>query len=429
MPFLAKPLVVGGRNSPLSQAQVLEVYEEIQRHHPTIKFKPLLIATTGDKDLKTSLRTMNKTNFFSKEVDTLLLEGKCRIAIHSAKDLPEPIPDGLRIIAVTKGIDASDSLVLRAGVTLETLPPGAIIATSSKRREETVRKLRSNLHFIDLRGTINQRLAKLETKEADGTVIAEAALIRLGLTHRNRIRLPGETTPCQGQLAVLARDDDAEIQQLFSCIDSRKTTLYLGLNAPKEDATRKILHYPTIKIIPRDPHHPHIEQMYRDLYSFTHILFTSKTTVRIFFDYLKVPSSMKDKKIIAVGKKTGEKIQEKGVPVTIIPQNESSEGIIEVLEKMENLHSAHLLWPHSSLSRPLLSQYFTLNNIAFREVVLYDTHSQQPSPLPSPNTYHEIIFTSPSTVDAFKEFFGEIPDDKIITPIGPITDKKLQIDD
>jgi hydroxymethylbilane synthase len=125
----------------------------------------------------------------------------------------------LSVICLTKGVDSSDSLVLRAGETVESLPKGALIATSSARREQNVKVLRSDLTFCDLRGTIEKRLAKLDSKEADGIVVAEAALIRLGLTHLNRVRLPGETALGQGQLAIVALKKDKEIKNFFKCLD------------------------------------------------------------------------------------------------------------------------------------------------------------------------------------------------------------------
>lgn len=126
----------------------------------------------------------------------MLLSKTIRLAIHSAKDLPDPLPEGLALALVTKGVDPRDSLVFREGDSLSTLPSGAVIATSSSRREEVVRQLRGDLVFIDLRGDIEERLAKL-TDGADGVVVAEAALIRLKLTHLNRLILPGKRRPAK----------------------------------------------------------------------------------------------------------------------------------------------------------------------------------------------------------------------------------------
>ncbi|HRD55549.1 MAG TPA: hydroxymethylbilane synthase [Parachlamydiaceae bacterium] len=214
-------ITVSARKSPLSKAQVEETLLEIRKYHPDIYFESIFIDTTGDLDLQTSLRNLDKTNFFTKELDELLLEGKCQIAVHSAKDLPDPLLKGLKIAAITKGLDSRDVLVLRKGETLRSLKKGAIIALSSKKRKEAIRALREDLSFQDIRGPIHTRLKVLDSKKADGVVIAEAALIRLKLTHLNRIYLTGETTPLQGQLAILTQDANMEMLKLFSCLDSR----------------------------------------------------------------------------------------------------------------------------------------------------------------------------------------------------------------
>lgn len=213
---------VGARTTPLARAQVKEVLEALQVHHPKIHFEPIWIKTAGDKDLSTSLRSLEKTDFFTREIDALQLSGGCRISIHSAKDLPEPLPKGLEVVALTEGVDSSDVLVLRKNTTLSTLPQGARIGTSSDRREKNIKELREDLDCVNIRGSILSRLEQLDKGRYDGVVMAEAALIRLGLTKRNRILLSGERAPLQGQLAVVALSDDAEMHQLFQSIDARK---------------------------------------------------------------------------------------------------------------------------------------------------------------------------------------------------------------
>jgi hydroxymethylbilane synthase len=206
-------IAVGARGSKLSQAQVWEVHRELLEYHPHVKFKPTWITTMGDKDKKTSLRDLDKTDFFTREVDQLQLKGEFRISIHSAKDLPEPLAPGLKIIALTKGVDPSDVLIYN-----QELSPNAIIATSSHRREQNLREWKKGFRFADIRGTIEERLAILDRGEVDGVVMAEAALIRLGLTDRRRMPISGETAPMQGRLAVIALSTDHEMQQLFRCI-------------------------------------------------------------------------------------------------------------------------------------------------------------------------------------------------------------------
>lgn len=219
---MISPLSVASRGSPLAISQANEVLRELNFYHPFIQFAYTFVETTGDKDQVTSLRTLDKTDFFTKEIDDLLLSDTCRIAIHSAKDLPDPLANGLVIAALTRGLDPSDALVLKSGKNLSDLMGKALIATSSIRREEAVRKLLPDAEFTDIRGTINQRLQILGQGPIDGVVIAEAALIRLGLTHLNRVKLPGLTAPFQGQLAILIQKDDLAMQTLFSCIDSRQ---------------------------------------------------------------------------------------------------------------------------------------------------------------------------------------------------------------
>jgi hydroxymethylbilane synthase len=214
-----KKIKIAARSSPLSRVQVDEVHRELATWHNDVVFEPTWVKTIGDIDKKTSLRGMNKTDFFTREVDNLVLDGSCRLGIHSAKDLPEPLAEGLFIVAITRGIDSSDVLVLRKGLTIDSLPKGSVIATSSERREESVRQLRSDLTFIDVRGSIGERLAIIEKGPVVGLVVAKAALLRLGFNELNEIVLPGTTAELQGQLAVVARIEDKEMENLFACID------------------------------------------------------------------------------------------------------------------------------------------------------------------------------------------------------------------
>src|SRR5690349_22694965 len=98
-------MTVGARGTALSRAQVDEVLQELKQYHPDVVFHPIWVETTGDKDLLTSLKTQEKTDFFTKEIDALQLSGICRLSIHSAKDLPEPLAKGLTLVALTKGMD------------------------------------------------------------------------------------------------------------------------------------------------------------------------------------------------------------------------------------------------------------------------------------------------------------------------------------
>lgn len=206
---------VGARDSLLSRKQVEEVLAELQIFHPDISFSPVWIMTTGDVDKTTSLKHLDKTDFFTKEIDQGQLQGRFRLSIHSAKDLPDPLVPGLAIVALTKGVDPSDALVCKQG---HTFPEHPKIGASSFRRDAMVRKILPQAQIIDIRGTIQERLALLFQGEIDGLVVANAALIRLQISDIVTIPLEGEVSPMQGRLAVIAKEEDLEMKQLFSCI-------------------------------------------------------------------------------------------------------------------------------------------------------------------------------------------------------------------
>lgn len=188
-------MLIGARSSPLSRAQVEEIKQELN-----IDFETLFVSTTGDKDKITSLRTLGKTDFFTRELDEMLLSGEINAAIHSAKDLPDPLPVGLSIAYLSKGLDPRDSLVFKK-------EPIRVVATSSKRREDAVKELYPDCTFVDIRGTIHERLARLD-QDVDGVVIAECALLRLKLDSYKRVILSGHVVEGQGRLAIVCRTSD-----------------------------------------------------------------------------------------------------------------------------------------------------------------------------------------------------------------------------
>jgi hydroxymethylbilane synthase len=403
-------IVVGARASPLSQAQV----EEVARALPQVAFHPLFVESTGDLDQKTSLRTLDKTDFFTKEIDALLLSGACRVAIHSAKDLPDPLPQGITMVALTRGVDPSDSLVFQ-----ENSKANPLIATSSLKREMAVSAILPQARFCDIRGTIGKRLEKLHAGEVDGVVIAEAALIRLKLTHLNRIKLPGVSTPYQGQLAILARTGDREMVKLFAPLDVRTLpkALYFGPDLPTHEfQDRWLHHYPLTRIQQLPPD----REAYKQWQCSSHVIFTSKNAVKTTLNHLKelgIPNeSLKEKTVLAIGQATAA-----AVPYhkkLLIAKQETQEGVIELLTP-----GASYFYPHSGLSRPLLKQ--ALANYPHRAFAAYTTIQDPLTELPDLYNFSEAIFSSPSTVDAFFAKNPPIPHSLRLTAIGPITQAAL----
>lgn len=410
---------VGARGSKLSLKQVEEAMGEIGESYELVT-----IETRGDRDLKSSLGPMDKTDFFTQEIDRCVLRGECDVGIHSAKDLPEPLPKGLMMVALTRGVDPSDSLVLPEKETLSSLRKGAFIGSSSPRRDKVVKGLRPDLFCREVRGPVDRRLEMLDQGEIDGLVVAEAALIRLGLTERNRITLPGKVAPLQGQLAVIARSGDEAMKKFFQPMDTRrkKRVLYLGTEKKKN-----MEHFPVIDIVPRNFHSFELKTTMADIADYTHVIFTSKNGVHVFWECMKAyGATIEGKKVYAVGKATAHALEEKGIPADKIASEETQEGLIHMLA-LEDLDESYVLLPQSSRARPALEAALRMRRVRHQKISLYDPRKKIPRVKPDLETFDEIIFTSPSTVEAFHEIFPAIPKRITLTPIGPITERALKI--
>ncbi len=213
-----KKIKVVARDSPLSQEQVKEFENLVYSKLDFIEFENLFIKTYGDLNHSISLRNENYDDLFTKEIDEAVLNLKADLAIHSAKDLPQSIHPDLEIYTLTPCLNPFDSLVLKDGYTISTIPFKGRILASSLRRENMVKKLRKDLIVEDVRGTIQERLAKINQLGVFGCVVAEVALIRLQLTHLNRIILPNETHPMQGRLAIIGKKENVVLKKLIQTI-------------------------------------------------------------------------------------------------------------------------------------------------------------------------------------------------------------------
>jgi uroporphyrinogen-III synthase len=208
-----------------------------------------------------------------------------------------------------------------------------------------------------------------------------------------------------------------------------KSVLYLGIDLPKQYQRKTVIHYPIIKIVPHPIDHVKIIHAYKEFSQYTHLIFTSKSAVGIFFDYARAfgvsIDEIQNKCLIAVGKATEETLRQRGVCTSLVARDETAEGLVFELERRQNLDAAYFFWPHSALSRPVLLDFFRQRKLRYYDCVFYETVPNFALPLPNLTLCEEIVFTSPSTVDAFLLIFGKIPGDKILTCIGPITEKKL----
>lgn len=205
-----------------------------------------------------------------------------------------------------------------------------------------------------------------------------------------------------------------------------KKVLYLGTDPSYYEGKKaQIIHYPVIRIVPRM--NSFVQSAYSNLSECTHLLFTSKNAVQVFFQQFTSLGLSKDLLqpmiIIAIGQVTANYVK-KHIRCSFIAEEETQEGIVAFL-RTQPLEHTHFFYPRSSLSRNVIVNFFRKENILFQDCLIYDTVTQKNQPIPYLEEIDEIIFTSPSTIKAFLEIFSAIPLDKKLVTLGPITQKML----
>ncbi|WP_166836131.1 hydroxymethylbilane synthase [Rheinheimera pleomorphica] len=217
---------IATRKSALALWQADYVKAELLRHHPQLKVELVPMSTQGDKILDTPLAKIGGKGLFVKELEQAMLDGRADIAVHSMKDVPVEFPAGLMLHTICPRENPQDAFVSNQFKTLDELPQGAVVGTSSLRRQCQLKALRPDLTVRDLRGNVNTRLAKLDNGEFAAIILAAAGLIRLGFESRIASLLPVELSlPANGQGAVgiECRSDDLAVQQLLAPLEHAAT--------------------------------------------------------------------------------------------------------------------------------------------------------------------------------------------------------------
>ncbi len=227
---MTQTITIGSRKSQLALVQSEWIQSELCQAHPDCSFPIETMSTQGDKILDVALAKIGDKGLFTKELEDAILSGKIDFAVHSLKDLPTHLPQGLMLGAITKRENPADALVLNAkhqGKTIAELPPGSVIGTSSLRRLAQLRHHFPELEFKDVRGNVNTRLAKLDNGEYDGLILAAAGLNRLGFNDRIGEILSPEVSlhaVGQGALGIECREGDEMVLPLFQPIVDFATT-------------------------------------------------------------------------------------------------------------------------------------------------------------------------------------------------------------
>ncbi|MCY9809285.1 hydroxymethylbilane synthase [Aeromonas caviae] len=224
----ARTLKIATRKSPLALWQANFVKDRLEALHPDLQVELVPMSTQGDKILDTPLAKVGGKGLFVKELETAMLEGRADIAVHSMKDVPVEFPDGLGLHTICEREDPRDAFVSNHFNQIDELPQGAVVGTSSLRRQCQLRAARPDLVIRDLRGNVNTRLAKLDAGEYDAIILAAAGLKRLEMAHRIAAFIePEQSLPANGQGAVgiECRLDDHELHALLAPLEHPETRI------------------------------------------------------------------------------------------------------------------------------------------------------------------------------------------------------------
>lgn len=222
-----RKIIVGSRRSKLALTQTNWVMDQLNKLDPRFEFEVKEIVTKGDQILDVTLSKVGGKGLFVKEIEQAMLDKEIDMAVHSMKDMPAVLPEGLTIGCIPFREDHRDALISRGHVKLKDLKPGAIIGTSSLRRSAQLLAARPDLEIKWIRGNVDTRLAKLETEEYDAIILAAAGLYRLGWASDvvtefldAELCIPAVG---QGALSIECREDDKELLELFEKFTCKKT--------------------------------------------------------------------------------------------------------------------------------------------------------------------------------------------------------------
>lgn len=221
-------LRIATRESPLALWQANYVKSALERAHPDLEVLLVPMTTRGDQILNSPLSKIGGKGLFIKELEVALLEDRADIAVHSMKDVPMDFPEGLGLYCICEREDPRDAFVSNTYDSLDALPAGSVVGTSSLRRQAQLLARRPDLKIQFLRGNVNTRLAKLDAGEYDAIILAAAGLIRLGFEERIRSSISAEDSlPAggQGAVGIECRSADSDVQALLAPLHHRETAL------------------------------------------------------------------------------------------------------------------------------------------------------------------------------------------------------------
>ncbi len=225
---MSQTLIIGTRASKLAMAQAEMLRDALLAVAPGLAISFLPMTTAGDKEVQKDISDWGYKGLFTKELEDALLDGRIDVAVHSTKDMPSLLPDGLVICGMLERADMRDAWLSPHHTSIGALPKGAIVGTSSTRRAAQLKFRRPDVRVVPFRGNVDTRLKKLADGVAEGTFLAAAGLIRLGYEHHIRDLIPtDEMLPAaaQGAICMECRSERADIQALMARVSHRPTEI------------------------------------------------------------------------------------------------------------------------------------------------------------------------------------------------------------
>ncbi|MBP7274601.1 MAG: uroporphyrinogen-III synthase [Kiritimatiellae bacterium] len=432
-----RKIIVAARRSPLSQAQWTEAVSEMRPvWPPDAEPASLFLDSPGDRNTSLELGAPETPDdFFTRDIDEAVRDRRADIAVHSAKDLPRRMPDGLAVACLLPARDSRDAFVFRPGWDPSQIS-GARVGVSSPRRMEAATARWPGCAVRAIRGTIGDRIAQLYRGDYDVLIIAACALDRLGLSRIIQGYLPGPSAPLQGHLAIVARAAEPEWEERLRPLDFRRTLL----DPPASDAApskvwiesensiqaldgespawlftgqrpeyffrcRPMIWHPMLRMVPR-PRAERVVAIERGLRDGDGVLFASPYAVRCAMDALfhgPGPRALAGKKLCAVGDSTAGELERMGFRADVTGRG--FEGLASL--PAATVDGARLWYPCSEAAPAgEREELMRSKGVTLAAQPMYSVEPHPRRPLPSAK-FDRVLFTSPSGVAAYFEHYPE----------------------